>query len=72
MTNAMQDIRAKALDVTRIWDQLADCTDEFGDDARSACGELQDRLDAAILELMRAADHERWQKREQRMKARRL
>jgi transcriptional regulator with XRE-family HTH domain len=55
--------------VTRIWDHLARCEDEFMPEQPGACGEYRDELDTAILALMRLADPERWQQQQDRLKA---
>lgn len=66
MANAVVPRLART--VTRCWDQLARCEDEFLPEDPGACGEPRDHLDTAILELMRVADPERWEQRQQMMR----
>lgn len=63
------ELQRRAIAVTRIWDMLARCQDEFEPDDLAACGEYRDDLDTAILGLMKFVDRERWEQREQEMKA---
>lgn len=60
----LADVMEKAQTVTRIWDHLARCEDEFMPEDPGACGEYRDDLDTAILALMRVADHDRWEQRQ--------
>jgi hypothetical protein len=54
--------------VTAAWDRLARCQDEFYPEYPEACGEYIQELDEAVLLLMRFADPERWNQRQQMMR----
>jgi hypothetical protein len=57
------ELQRHALAVTRLWDALSRCTDEFPDDL-PVCGEYQERLDMAIDGLMKLVDREMWDRRQ--------
>lgn len=54
-----------ACTVTRIWEMLAHCENEFYPEQPGACAEYQQNLDEAILALMKVADPERWERYQQ-------
>ena len=58
------ELERRAIAVTRMWDALARCQDEFEPEDMTVCGELQDRLDIAIDGLMKLADREMWDRRQ--------
>ncbi len=55
--------------VTHLWDRLARCEDEFYPESPGACDEYQQELDEAILSLMRIADPDLWESRQQMHRA---
>jgi hypothetical protein len=63
------ELQRRAIAVTRIWDMLARCSDEFEPDDMAACGEYRDNLDEAIIGLMKMVDRPMWDRREHEMKA---
>lgn len=60
----LAQISEVASNVTRLWDQLGRCEDEFLPEDPGACGELHDRLDIAIDGLMKLVDREMWDRRQ--------
>lgn len=60
------ELQRRALAVTRMWDALGRCEDEFppGDPEVAACAEFQERLDMAIDGLMKLVDREMWDRRQ--------
>ena len=60
------ELERHAIAVTRMWDALSRCEDEFppGDPEVAVCAELQERLDTAIDGLMKLADREMWDRRQ--------
>lgn len=64
----LRAVEVRALAVVVAWDRLSSCQDEFYPESPGACGEYVNALDTAILDLMRIADPERWQRRQQVMR----
>lgn len=60
------ELERHAIAVTRMWDALARCEDEFppGDPEVAACSEFQEQLDMAIDGLMKLVDREMWDRRQ--------
>lgn len=65
------ELERRAIAVTRSWDMLARCSDEFEPDDMAACGEYRDYLDTAILGLMKWVDRARWEQREEELRRQR-
>lgn len=65
------ELQRRALAVTRMWDALGRCEDEFppGDPEVAACAEWQERLDTAVDGLMKLVDREMWDRRQAWMRA---
>lgn len=58
------ELERRAIAVTRMWDALGRCEDEFMPEDPGACAEFQERLYTAIDGLMKLADREMWDRRQ--------